>query len=62
MLQVSERALDSATARIEVAEPLGMARDAREKSPAKREREGWLVLASAAKRDDRLAAAILALG
>ena len=33
MLQVSERALDSATARIEVAEPLSVARDARKQPP-----------------------------
>src|SRR6266540_5317256 len=43
VLQVSERALDSGAATVEVAESLRVARDAREQPAAKGERQRWLI-------------------
>src|SRR4051812_19259445 len=54
VLQAAELALNGRAAAVEVAEPLTVARDAREQTPSERE---WdkLVCLRAAERDDRLA-------
>jgi hypothetical protein len=43
VFQVAKRALYGCASTVEAAEPLRMARDAREQATAERERQGWLV-------------------
>jgi hypothetical protein len=62
VLQVAEFALDGGAPPVEIPEPLHVTRDAREQPPSERERQSWLALLCATERDDRFAAALLALG
>jgi Protein of unknown function (DUF3800) len=60
--QMCELALDSSTATVEVTPPLSVTSDARKEPAANGDREDRLLSLDAAKRDDRLAIALLALG
>lgn len=62
VLQIAELALDSATARVQLAEPLAVPWDAREEPSARGDGQGWLIFPCASKRDDRETVALLALG
>jgi hypothetical protein len=59
VLQISEAPLNGDTAPIKALEPLGVAGDAREQSPAEGERERYLVGLCATEWDHRFAAALL---
>jgi hypothetical protein len=62
VLQVAKRTLNSGASAVEVAEPLAVARDAWEVPTADSNRKRYLLSANSTERDDRFAAAFLALG
>jgi hypothetical protein len=62
VLQAPELALDGGASPVEVAEALSVAWDAREEATAEGERKRYLIRLCATERDNRLAAALLALG
>ena len=61
MLQSSELSFNGSAASVQILEPLSVAGDAREESPAQSERQGWLVGLRAPERDHGFAAARLTL-
>jgi hypothetical protein len=62
VLQTPELPLDSRASTVQLAEPLTVAANLGEQTPAKRERQDWLLSFGAAKRDNRVAATRFALG
>ena len=61
VLQASELTLNSGAASRQLVEPLAVAPDLGEQPPAKRERENWLPCLRTSERNNRVAAAFLAL-